>query len=611
MTESENRMSTRMISLAINNTPVEVPEGSSVLAAARQTGIHIPTLCNFPDKPGHGSCRMCLVEVEGVHVFSERVLTTSCTLLVKEGMRVLTNSQRVRQMRLATLGLILSEHDGDCRTCNRNRDCQLLALTMELGINREDYPGQKPKRVVDQSTPALYRDSGKCVRCRRCVIACHEMQGVTAIWPQGRGFDGLIGPAFKRPLADVTCVQCGQCGAACPAGGIMEQDHIQPVWKALADPNITVTVQTAPAIRAALGECFGLPPGTLVTGKMTAVLRRLGFHAVFDTSFSADLTVMEESMEFLERCRRQMLLNETMVPLPMFTSCSAGWVNYIESHFPSLLPHLSTCKSPMSMMGAMIKSYWAQRQGIDPEKIINVAVMPCTAKKSEAKRPQLTTDGLADVDYVLTTRELGRMIHEAGIDFLKLPEQGPESEMDAPLGLASGAGNMFANTGGTLEATLRTVYEMVIGRPAPPEVLRMQAIMGLDGIKEASLKLEGVTSDWAFLEGMEIQVAVAHGLRNAKKVCQAVKQGEEPWHFIEVMCCPGGCIGGGGQPRYTTDAVRRERLQAIYAEDESKAIRTSHNNTDIQRLYYEFLGRPFNEMSRKYLHTHYTAKQRK
>ncbi len=590
-----------MTTLTVNNVAVEVPEGSTVLDAARKAGMKIPTLCNFEGRPPQGACRVCIVEVEG-----NRMLPASCALPATEGMKVHTNTHRVRQARRSIVELLLSEHNGDCQTCNRNQDCELRAVAADLGIQEIEYPGERTKKVIDESTPALVRDTGKCIKCRRCVVTCNEIQDVTALWPQGRGFETSIGPAFTRQLAEVTCVQCGQCATVCPVGAITERDHIQDVWASLDDPNVTVVVQTAPAIRAALGECFGLPPGSLVTGKMTAALRRLGFNAVFDTNFTADLTILEEGTELLARLKKALFEKDRKVALPMFTSCSPGWINYIEAMYPDLLPNVSSCKSPMSMMGALLKTYWAGKQGIAPEKIVNVAVMPCTAKKFEARRAELAGAGLPDIDFVLTTRELGRMISEAGLDFVNLPEE----TMDAPLGLGSGAADIFANTGGVMEAALRTVYELVTERPFPIESLHVESVMGLEGVKEASLKFENVAAEWKFLEGVEAKVAVAHGLANAKQVCRAVRDGSAPWHFIEVMCCPGGCIGGGGQPRFTTDSVRKERIKAIYAEDEGKQLRKSHENVDVKRLYEEFLGRPLSETSHNLLHTHYGAKPR-
>jgi NADP-reducing hydrogenase subunit HndD len=584
-----------MSNVTIDGTKVEVREGSTVLEAARQAGIRIPTLCYLRDVQAIGACRVCLVEVKGA-----RTLSASCVTPVTEGMEVRTNTRRVREARQNVVGLLLSDHAGDCQTCLRADDCELQALARELGMREITYPGETSRKYVDVSTPALERDTSKCVLCRRCVTVCGRTQGVGAIFPQHRGFKTVVGPAFCHELADVVCVQCGQCAAVCPVGALNEKDQLAEVWAALDDPSKHVVVQTAPAIRAALGECFGLPPGTLVTGKMVAALRKLGFHAVFDTNFTADLTILEEGTELLTRLKAA-LVDKAPVALPMFTSCSPGWIKFTEHYYPDLLPNLSTCKSPQQMFGALAKTYYANKLGKRPEDVFVVSVMPCTAKKFECQRPEMTGSGVRDVDVVLTTRELGRMIRQAGIDFVALPD----APMDAPLGMSSGAADIFANTGGVMEAALRTVHELVTGRPLPFDDLHVTPVMGLEGVKEAALVLAGTVPDWRFLEGVEVRVAVAHGLANARRVVEAVRDGKAAYHFIEVMTCPGGCIGGGGQPRSTTDDVRRARIAAIYREDEGKRLRKSHDNPDVRTLYREFLGRPLGERSHHLLHTHY------
>lgn len=590
-----------MPKLTINNIDVEVAEGTTILQAARQHGIKIPTLCYMDKCEPIGACRVCLVDVQG---FKDPV--ASCSTPVTEGMKVFTNNRVAREARRTVVELLLSEHDGDCQTCERNDDCELQALARELGIRDIRFPGEKSRRITDVSTPALIRDSAKCISCRRCVTVCNEVQGVGSIFPQGRGYKTFIGPAFCRPLESVSCVQCGQCSAICPVGAISERDQIEDVWRALDDPEKFVVVQTAPAIRAALGECFDYPPGTLVTGKMTTALRQLGFDAVFDTNFTADLTIIEEGTELLTRLKKALVDKDPNIALPMFTSCSPGWISYAETFFPDILPNLSSCKSPQQMFGAVAKTYYANKIGKKAEDIVVVSIMPCTAKKFEAQRPEMNASGVTDVDVVLTTRELGRMIKQAGIDFDSLPD----SEMDSPLGLSSGAADIFGNTGGVMEAALRTVYELVTGRDFPFPQLHVTPIEGLDGVKEASVKLEGTVPEWSFLEGVEVKVAVAHGLSNAKKVIEKMKSGGAQYHFIEVMCCPGGCIGGGGQPRFTTDDVRRARIQAIYREDEGKKMRKSHENPAVQKLYEDFLKTPLGEMSHKLLHTHYHPQEK-
>jgi NADP-reducing hydrogenase subunit HndD len=609
-----------MPTLTIDNRKIEVADGTTLLDASRQAGVHVPSLCYLKDVQAVGSCRVCLVEVEGA-----KTLVASCVTPAAEGMKVHTNSPKVREARRTIVDLILSDHEGDCQTCDRSGDCELQAVARDLGIREIAWSGAKSKRMTDASTPALVRDTAKCILCRRCVTVCGQTQGVAAIFPQRRGFNSVIGPAFAANLSEVVCVQCGQCAAVCPVGAIGERDQIAEVWKALDDPAKTVVVQTAPAIRAALGECFGYPPGTLVTGKMVTALRNLGFDRVFDTNFTADLTIMEEGTELLTRLKKALARDgakvgvdtdvqtptlardgaKVGVALPMFTSCSPGWIRYAEHFYPDILPNISTCKSPQQMFGAVAKTYFAEKIGKRPEDIFVVSVMPCTAKKYEAQRPEMNSSGVRDVDVVLTTRELGRMITMAGIDFQNLPD----GKMDSILGDSSGAADIFANTGGVMEAALRTAWEIVTGTPLPFENLHVKPLAGLDGIKTASARISGALPEWSFLEGVELKVAVAHGLGNARLLIERVKGGE-PYHFIEIMTCPGGCIGGGGQPRMTTDDVRQARIQAIYQEDEGKPIRTSHRNPEVAKIYADYLTKPLGEKSHHLLHTRYTPRSR-
>ena len=591
-----------MIHVTINGKALDVAEGTTILAAAKSAGIQIPTLCFLEKREPIGACRVCLVEVEGA-----RTLMAACSSPCTEGAVIHVNSPKARAARKQVVELLLSEHDGDCQTCERNEDCELRQLASDMGIRTVTYGGKRTAAHLDESTAGLVRDNSKCIKCRRCVTVCNQVQGVGALFPQGRGFSTVIGPAFAVDLAGVTCVQCGQCAAICPVGAITARSAIEAVWAALDDPSKTVVVQTAPAIRAALGEEFGYPPGTRVTGQMTTALRQMGFDAVFDTNFAADLTIMEEGTELLTRLKRALVDKDKTAALPMFTSCSPGWIQFAEYYYPNFLDHLSTCKSPQQMFGAVAKTYYAQKIGVKPADLVVVSVMPCTAKKFEAQRPEMNASGVQDVDYVLTTRELARMIRQANLAFTELPD----GEMDAPLGLSTGAADIFANTGGVMEAALRTAYEIVTGRELPVDNLHVKPIEGLDGIKEASLKIERTQPAWSFLEGAELKVAVVHGLGNVRKLLEKIKSGEATYHFIEVMTCPGGCIGGGGQPRFTDDSVRLKRISAIYAEDESKKLRKSHDNPAVAELYKEFLGKPLGHKSHELLHTTYARKERR
>lgn len=589
-----------MLNITVDNVKIQVAKGTSVLEACRAAGKAIPTLCYLKDVQAIGACRVCLVEIKG-----HKDLVASCAMPCTEGMDITTSNQRVRTARRMVVELLLSEHDGDCQTCDRNDDCELQKVSRDLGIRSIKFSGARASRKEDRSTPGLVRNGSKCISCRRCVTVCNSIQQVSALVPQNRGFKTTVGPAFGSDLDSVTCVQCGQCAAVCPVGAISEREQIDDVWKALDDPTRAVVVQTAPAIRAALGECFDMEPGTLVTGRMTTALRKLGFDAVFDTNFSADLTIMEEGSELLARLKKA-LVDKQPVALPMFTSCSPGWISFMEYYYPDMLDHLSTCKSPQQMMGALVKTYYAKKLGKKPEDIFMVSVMPCTAKKFEAQRAEMNASGVQDVDVVLTTRELGKMIRQAGIDFASLED----SEMDAPLGLSSGAADIFANTGGVMEAALRTVYELVTGRELPFANLHVTPVEGLEGIKEAKVKFENVTPEYKFLEGVTASIAVAHTLKNARQLVEKVRRGEADYHFVEVMTCPGGCIGGGGQPRTTTDDIRRARIAAIYKEDEGKKLRKSHDNRDIKQIYAEFLGHPLGKLSHELLHTHYHKRAR-
>ncbi|ADQ40791.1 hydrogenase, Fe-only [Caldicellulosiruptor acetigenus I77R1B] len=571
-----------MVNITIDGKKIQVPKDYTVLQAAREAGVEIPTLCYLKGINEIGACRMCVVEVKGA-----RSLQAACVYPVSEGMEVITNSERVRRARKVNLELILSNHDRSCLTCVRSGNCELQKLAEDLNVKQIRYEGENIRRPLDDFSPSVVRDPNKCILCKRCINVCRNVQEVGVINANYRGFRTVISTAFDRSLNDVACTMCGQCIQACPVGALREKDSTDIVWKALADKNKYVVVQTAPAVRVALGEEFGLPIGTRVTGKMVTALKMLGFDKVFDTDTGADLTIMEEGTELINRIKNG-------GKLPLITSCSPGWIKFCEHYFPEFLDNLSTCKSPHEMFGAILKTYFAQKMGIDPANMFVVSIMPCTAKKFEAQREELAASGYPDVDAVLTTRELARMIKEAGIDFVNLPD----SHFDDPMGDATGAGVIFGTTGGVMEAALRTVYEVLTGKTL--ENVEITQVRGLEGIREAEIDVGS----------MKIKAAVAHGLANAKKLLEMVKNGEKEYHFIEIMACPGGCIMGGGQPIVPAKVkekidVAKLRASAIYDEDRSLPIRKSHENPAVKRLYEEFLGHPNSEKAHHILHTHY------
>ena len=574
------------VNIIINNRPYEVSRNFTILEAAKSVGIEIPTLCYLKDINQIGACRICVVEVKGA-----RSLAAACTFPVAEGMEILTDSPKVHESRRVTLELILSTHDKKCLSCVRSGNCELQRLCRQFGVEDEEtFGGDNPRYDFDDSAMHMTRDNNKCILCRRCVAACSRQQAVSVIGANDRGFDTHIGCAFDLNLDEVACVSCGQCIVVCPTGAIAEKDETQKVWDALADPTKHVVVQTAPSIRATIGEEFGMPIGTDATGKMVAALRRLGFDGVYDTDFAADLTIMEEANELLERVKKG-------GPLPLITSCSPGWVKYCEHYFPEFIPNLSSCKSPQQMFGAVTKTWYAETNNLDPKNIFVVGVMPCTAKKFEVNRDDENAAGVPDCDVALTTREISRMIKRAGLEFTYLPDE----DFDAPLGISTGAGVIFGATGGVMEAALRTAVETLEEKPL--EKLDFVEVRGFEGVKEATYNVAGI----------DVNVAVASGLANAKALLERVKLGEKQYHFIEIMGCPGGCINGGGQPVQSAHVrnfvdLRALRAQVLYNQDTANAVRKSHENPAVRKLYDEFFGAPGSHKAHEILHTSYKVR---
>ena len=574
-----------MVNIKINGMPLSVPAGSTILEAARYAGINIPTLCWMKDLNEIGACRICVVEV-----VRAKTLVTACVYPVNEGMEIYTNSPRVMKARKMTLELMLSTHDKKCLSCVRSENCELQKLCRDYGVEDVDaFEGENPQSPLDETTLHMVRDNNKCILCRRCVAACED-QFVGVIGPNGRGFDTHIGCAFEKDLGDVACVSCGQCIVNCPTGALREKDQIDEVVAAIADPKKHVVVQTAPSVRAALGEEFGMPIGTNVEGKMVAALRRLGFDKVFDTDFGADMTIMEEAHEFIDRVQNGGVL-------PLITSCSPGWIKFCEFYYPELLPNLSSCKSPQQMQGALIKTWYAESHNIDPKDIVSVSVMPCTAKKFEISRDDQDAAGVPDVDVVLTVRELARMIKRANIDLTMLPDE----KFDPTMDVSTGAAVIFGATGGVMEAALRTAADTLTGKSL--DSIDYEEVRGTDGIKEAVYNVAG----------MDVKVAVASGLSNANEILKKVKNGEADYHFIEIMCCPGGCVNGGGMPIQPSSVrnfvdIRKERAKVLYEEDKNLPLRKSHDNPVVKKCYAEYLGEPGSHKAHEILHTTYTPR---
>jgi len=582
-------MNEQMINIVIDGEPLKVPEKTTILHAAEKLGIHIPRLCYHPRLSLEGSCRVCVVQVKGFNHF-----LTACTTEVWEGMEVETNSPVIRQARRDIVELLLDNHPQDCQTCDRDGVCELQKQAYRLGIRERLFEGRRKHIPTDNTSLSVVRTGEKCILCNRCVRVCKEMQGVHNLSQQGRGFNTVVGPAFLAPMDDSICIQCGQCIAVCPTAAFLEHDHTERVWAALALPRDVkhVVVHTAPAIRATIGESFGMPIGTPVTGKLVTALRRLGFDAVFDTNFSADLTIIEEATEFLGRMK-------TGENLPLLTSCSPGWINFLEKFYPEMIPNTSSCKSPMQMMSTLLKTYYAEKKGLDPKDVYVVSIMPCVAKKYEAGRPEHTLPGgTPTTDAVLTTRELAWMIKSYGIDFENLPD----GEFDKPLGVSSGASDIFGATGGVMEAALRTAAVKLTGKEAGPLVF--EEVRGVTGLKEANIKIGD----------LNVSIAVSNGLQNAKTLLDSIKSGEKKYHIVEIMACPGGCVMGGGQPYPPLDHdsldsdLALRRAKALYTIDDQKQLRRSHENPEIERLYAEYIGEPNGEKAHRLLHTYYQAR---
>ena len=579
-----------MVNVIIDGVSVQVEKGSTILQAAQKAGINIPTLCYLKDVNQIGACRVCLVEVKGA-----KALQPSCVYPVTEGLEVMTNTAKVREARKGVVELLLSNHPADCLNCVRSGSCELQNLAQQMGIRKNRFEGEQSTFPIDERSVAIVRDPNKCVYCRRCEAVCSKVQGVSILGGIGRGFNSTVGPAFGHALDDINCTLCGQCINVCPVGALTEKDDTQKVWNALADDSKHVVVQFSPAVRIAISEEFGLPMGTISTGKLVAALRRMGFNKVFDTNWSADLTIMEEGNELLHRLQNG-------GTLPMITSCSPGWVKFCENHFPGELDHLSSAKSPQQMFGAMVKTYYPQTDGLNAADIYSVSIMPCTAKKFEAARPEMNSSGYQDVDAVITVREIARMIKQAGIDFANLPDE----ECDAPMGLGTGAATIFGTTGGVMEAALRTVYEVVVGKELPK--LELEEVRGTMGeIKEATIDLNGTP----------VKVAVVNTLARAKEIMKQVQAGTADYTFIEIMACPNGCVGGGGTPivdaltrTLLTEDYRALRAKGLYNDDANLPLRKSHDNPFIKAAYENFLGEPLGHKAHELLHTHYTPRKK-
>ncbi|MDD5069755.1 MAG: NADH-dependent [FeFe] hydrogenase, group A6 [Candidatus Omnitrophica bacterium] len=594
-----------LVKVVIDGIETRVAMGTTILVAAKQVGVKIPTLCHHEDLCLAGVCRVCVVEVEG-----QRTLQAACSYPVYGTTVVKTYSPRVRRARQNIIQLLLRNHSGECYSCKKNGNCELQTLAEEYGVNDYKFGHiTTPRYKLDDSSYSVIRDMDKCILCKRCVRTCIDLQEVGVLESESRGLNTKISTYLDKPMSEVVCINCGQCINRCPTGALREKSDAEKIWAAIDDPKKHVIIQTAPAPRAAIGESFGLEPGTSVTKKLNTAVKRMGFDKVFDTNFTADLTILEEGTELLLRLKKVLVDKNPEVKLPQFTSCSPGWVKFIEHFYPDKLDHVSTAKSPQQMFGAIAKTWYAQRNNIDPKDIVSVSLMPCTAKKFECQRPEMNDSGFQDVDFSVTTRELAAMIKEAGIDLPNLPD----SDFDDPLGIGSGAALIFGATGGVMEAAIRTAYEIVTGQEVPFKNLNITPVRGMEGIRKAELPIKTAVSDWKFLEGATLKVMVAHGTANAKHVMDMLCRGElDDYHFIEIMACPGGCLGGGGQPMPTTPEIRQARARALYSEDETLTYRKSHDNPIVKTIYKEFLtDGPCGDLSHKLLHTSYLKRGKK
>lgn len=589
------------VSITINGQKVDVQEQTSILEAASKVGVNIPTLCHHPDICTAGNCRVCIVEVEG----HSRLVPSCCTFAVN-GMKIQTNSENVRQTRRIIISLLLSEHNEDCTVCKKNNVCELQKLASQQLITTHRFlklPSSEPRFPINQSC-SIRKDDSKCIRCLRCVRTCEEIQQIAALTASHKGKEMKITTFQNKQLCDVVCTNCGQCVNHCPTGALTEQTYVEKVWEALSDKSTYTIVQTAPAVRIGIGEAFNHKAGEALTGKLTSALRHLRFDSVLDTNFTADLTIIEEGYELLNRLKAT-YSGKLSPKLPLITSCSPGWVKFAEHRFPELLDNISTCKSPQQMFGTLAKTYYAHKKKIDPKKIVSVSIMPCTAKKFEANRPEMIDSGFKDVDYVLTTRELASMIKQAGINFDELQNE----QFDSIMGQSTGAGMIFGATGGVMEAALRTAYEIITDNEIPFPRLDITQLRGTDGIKTAEITFENCKDEWKFLEGETLKVAVANGLKNAYSLLSSINENKTNYHFIEIMACPGGCLGGGGQPYPTNNKIRLERMNAVYETDHAMTLRKSHENPEVKQLYEEFLHYPGSSIAHKLLHTEYTKRE--